>query len=50
LVSSLVSIALNGFVTIIVLVIGGFAFWILQVTKKNQSKDVTNHSKVKSQL
>ena len=34
LVSSLVSIALNGLVTIMILLGGGFALWLLQIVKK----------------
>jgi hypothetical protein len=36
LASSLVSMALNGLVTIIILVSGGFVFWLLQVAKKHK--------------
>jgi hypothetical protein len=36
LISSLISITLNGLVTIIILVSGGFVFWFLQVAKKHQ--------------
>lgn len=50
LIISLVSVALNGLVTITILVITGFVFWVLQVTKKYQSKGVTNNSEVKSQM
>ena len=47
LVSSLVSIILNGIVTIAVLVVGGFIFWIFSVTRKNKSQRVA-HSEEKS--
>ena len=47
LVSSLVSIALNGIVTIAVLVVGGFIFWIFSVIRKNKSGRIA-HSEEKS--
>jgi chromate transport protein ChrA len=47
LVSSLVSITLNGIVTIAVLIIGGFIFWIFSVAKKNKNQHVS-HSEIKS--
>jgi hypothetical protein len=47
LVSSLVSIALNGIVTIAVLVAGGFIFWIFSVIRKDKSERVA-HSEEKS--
>ena len=48
LVSSLVSIVLNGLATIIILVSGGFVFWLLQVAKKHKIP-VVNDSHIKSQ-
>jgi len=48
LISSLISITLNGLATIIILVSGGFVFWLLQVVKKHQNTDV-HDSHVKSQ-
>lgn len=48
LVSSLVSIVLNGFATIIILLGGGFALWLLQIVKKHKIPAM-NDSHIKSQ-
>jgi hypothetical protein len=48
LISSLVSIALNGLVTIIILLGGGFAFWLLHIVKKHQIPAM-NDSHIESQ-
>ena len=40
LVSSLVSMVLNGLVTIIILTSVGFVFWLLQAAKKHKIIDI----------